>query len=99
MLECRTTTQESPLPAVAARFDARRVYTVLVLAPLIYLAIRYLPPIAFTGLVIAIGAVALVEFYRLGLSPPYHQPLVVVGLVGFAALIAGALHSALLVPG
>jgi len=99
MLECRTTTQESPLPAVAARFDVRRVYTVLALAPLIYLAIRYLPPVAFMGLVIAIGAVALTEFYRLGLSPPHHQPFIVVGLLGFAGLVSGALYPTLLIPG
>lgn len=99
MLECGTTSHEPPVQTVVPRFDVRRVYTVLVLAPLIYSAIHYLPPLVFTCLVLITGAVALLEFYRLGLSPPYGRALVAIGLFGFAAVIFGPHQSALLVPG
>lgn len=99
MLDCRITSQEPPLRTVGRRFDARRVYTVLVLAPLLYGGIRYLPPLGFIGLVFAFGAVALLEFFRLGLSPPHEQPHVGIGLLGFVAVILAPYQSAVLVPG
>src|SRR5207244_12232263 len=40
--------QAEPAPTTASRFDPRRIYTVLVLAPLVYAIIRYLPPLAFS---------------------------------------------------
>lgn len=91
--------QEPPLQTAVRRFDARRVYTVLILAPLLYAAIRYLPPLAFTGLVFAVGTVALLEFYRLGLSTSYDKPYVGIGLFGFTAVILAPYSSPALVPG
>ena len=99
MLECRTTSHEPPVRAVVPRFDLRRIYTVLVLAPLVFGVIRYLPPLAFTSLVLAGGAVALLEFYRLALSPAHDRPLIGMGLLGFATLILGPHQSTLMIPG
>lgn len=91
MLECETT---NPEPAhtvhkAAARFDARRVYTVLIVAPLLYVAICYLPPMVFTGIAAVAGALCLSELYRLCLQPSA-QPLTMgIGIVGCIALIIG----------
>lgn len=101
MLECGTTNTE-PVQTVqrtTARFDPRRIYTVLLLIPLLYLAIRFLPPIAFTGIVATIGVAALYEFYLLCFGET-RQPLnVVVGLAGCVALIASPFTSSLIMPG
>jgi hypothetical protein len=53
MQEYKTTGQQQaePTPVTAPRFDPRRIYTILVLAPLVYAVIRYLPPLAFSGVV------------------------------------------------
>jgi hypothetical protein len=53
MLECGTTNRDSPhtVHKAAGRFDARRIYTVLFVVPLLYTAIRFSPPAVFTGLV------------------------------------------------
>lgn len=91
--------QDTPAQSASPRFDARRVYTVLVLAPLLYAAIRYLPPPAFAGLVLATGAIALLEFYRFCLSVPYDRPLIAAGLIGFASLIFAPHQPGLIVPG
>src|SRR5215831_18731910 len=91
MLECETTNPEPAHTAhkAAARFDARRVYTVLIVAPLLYVAICYLPPMVFTGIAAVAGALCLSELYRLCLqSSP--QPLTMgIGIVGCIALIIG----------
>jgi len=82
-----------------ARFDPRRVYTVLLLIPLLYLAIRFLPPIALTGIIAVIGAAALYEFYALCFGET-RQPLnVAVGLAGCVALIASPFAPGLILPG
>ena len=47
--------QAEPTSTAAPRFDPRRIYTILVLAPLLYAVIRYLPPLAFSGVVILGG--------------------------------------------
>ncbi|MEK7237610.1 MAG: hypothetical protein AAB242_13350, partial [Nitrospirota bacterium] len=65
--------------ATASRFDPRRIYTVLVLAPLLYAVIRYLPPLAFSGVVVLAGALALFEFYRLCFSDRSHSWLIGIG--------------------
>jgi phosphatidate cytidylyltransferase len=91
MLECETT---NPEPAhtvrkAGTRFDVRRVYTVLLVAPLLSAAICYLPPIAFTCIVTVAGALSLSELYRLCLQPST-QPLAMgIGIVGCIALIIG----------
>ena len=51
--------QAEPTPVTASRFDPRRIYTILVLAPLLYAVIRYLPPLAFSSVVALAGALAL----------------------------------------
>jgi phosphatidate cytidylyltransferase len=89
MLECGTTNPEPSrtVQKAAARFDPRRIYTVLIVAPLLYAAIRYLPPIAFTSIVALAGGLSLYELYRLCV-PPSPQPLAMgIGLIGCVALI------------
>jgi len=90
MLECETTNPEPAhtVQKAAARFDARRVYTVLLVAPLLYAAICYLPPIAFTCIAAVAGALSLSELYRLCL-PSAHSLTLGVGIVGCIALIVG----------
>ena len=101
MLECGTTNQEpaKTVHKTRARFDPRRIYTVLLVVPLLYGAIRYLPPIAFTGVVALAGCVSLMELYRL-CFPASSRPLAVgVGLLGCVGLIVGPHHPALLQTG
>ena len=90
MLECETTNPEPAhtVQKAAVRFDARRVYTVLLVAPLLYAAICYLPPIAFTCIAAVAGALSLSELYRLCL-PSAHSLTIGVGIVGCIALIVG----------
>ncbi len=87
-----------PAPAAAFRFDPRRIYTVLVLAPLLYAVIRYLPPLAFSGVVVLAGVLALLEFYRLCFSDRSHSWLIGIGLTGFVALIFGTYRPDIIVP-
>ena len=82
----------------ASRFDPRRLYTVLVLAPLLYAVIRYLPPLAFSGVVVLAGGLALFEFYRLCFSDRSHSWLIGIGLTGFTALIFGTHRPDIIVP-
>jgi len=51
-------------PAIK-RPDARRLYAAVVFIPLFYLLIRYLPPAALFGLVLAVALTAATEFYRM----------------------------------
>lgn len=90
--------QAEPAHKAAPRFDPRRIYTILVLAPLLYAAIRYLPPLAFSGLVALAGGLALFEFYRLCFGDRRHSWLIGVGLTGFAALILGTHRLDIIVP-
>lgn len=85
-------------PAVTARFDPRRIYTVLILAPLLYAVIRYLPPLVFSGVVVLAGALALFEFYRLCFHDRSQPWLIGIGLAGFAAVIFGTHRPDLIVP-
>jgi len=87
-----------PVPKPAPRFDPRRIYTILVLAPLLYAVIRYLPPLAFSGVVVLAGGLALFEFYRLCFSDGTRSWLIGIGLAGFAALILGTHRPDILVP-
>jgi len=83
---------------VASRFDPRRIYTILVLAPLLYAVIRYLPPLAFSGIVVLAGALALFEFYRLCFNDRSQSWLIGIGLTGFAGLIFGTHWPGIIVP-
>jgi len=78
-------------PAVTQRFDLRRVYTAVILVPVIYVVIRYLPPWALTLLLIAGGSVALTELYRISFHPRPNRALIGVGLAA-SALIAARHH-------
>ena len=100
MQEYKTAGQEptESAPVASARFDPRRIYTVLVLAPLLYAVIRYLPPLAFSGVVVLAGALALFEFYRLCFSNRSPSWLMGIGLAGFAAVILGAHRPEIIVP-
>lgn len=100
MLECGTTNPETaPIARIpSTRFDPRRIYTVLLGVPLIYAAIRYLPPPAFTALAVLAGGIALMEFYRMTLAPPHDKILGGIGLLGFAVLTGGAYRSEVIVP-
>lgn len=66
-MECRTNDHQAlqDLPVARSRFNARRVYTALVFAPLFYLLVRHLPVAAFFVLVVSAALLALAEFYRL----------------------------------
>jgi phosphatidate cytidylyltransferase len=100
MQEYKTTGQQQaePVPTTASRFDPRRIYTILVLAPLVYAVIRYLPPLAFSGVVALAGGLALFEFYRMCFGDRSHSWLIGIGLTGFAALILGTHRPDILVP-
>jgi phosphatidate cytidylyltransferase len=100
MQEYKTTGQQQaePVPAAASRFDPRRIYTILVLAPLVYAVIRYLPPLAFSGAVMLAGGLALFEFYRMCFGGRSHSLLIGIGLTGFAALILVTHRPDILVP-
>jgi phosphatidate cytidylyltransferase len=98
MLKCETTNSE-PVHTVdkgPARFDTRRVYTVLLVAPLLYATIYYLPPIAFTCIVAVAGTLSLFELYRLCLQASPHPLAMGIGIVGCIALIVGP-HSPMMV--
>jgi len=90
--------QTEPTPVTASRFDPRRIYTILVLAPLLYAVIRYTPPLAFSGVVVLAGGLALFEFYRLCFGNRSHSWLIGIGLTGFAALILGTHRPDIIVP-
>ncbi|MEI8013962.1 MAG: phosphatidate cytidylyltransferase [Nitrospira sp.] len=90
--------QAEPTPVTASRFDPRRIYTILVLAPLLYAVIRYLPPLAFSGVVALAGALALFEFYRLCFNDRSHTWLIVIGLTGFTGLFFGTHWPGIIVP-
>ena len=100
MQEYKTTGQQQaePTPVTASRFDPRRIYTILVLAPLVYAVIRYLPPLAFSGVVVLAGGLALFEFYRICFGGRSHSWLIGIGLTGFAALILVTHRPDILVP-
>lgn len=100
MQEYKTVSQQQaePTRTAASRFDPRRIYTILVLVPLLYAVIRYLPPLVFSGVVVLGGALALFEFYRLCFGDRSHFWMIGIGLTGFAALILGAHWPGVIVP-
>lgn len=69
------------LPRTSKRWDSRRLYAALVFIPLFYLLVRYLPPIAFFGLVVGASWLALVELYRLHFQPRLATMAIILGLV------------------
>jgi phosphatidate cytidylyltransferase len=69
------------LPRTSKRWDSRRLYAALVFIPLFYVLVRYLPPIAFFGLVAGASWLALVELYRLHFQPRLATMAIILGLV------------------
>ena len=69
------------LPRTSKRWDSRRLYAALVFIPLFYLLVRYLPPIAFFGLVVGASWLALIELYRLHFQPRLATMAIILGLV------------------
>jgi phosphatidate cytidylyltransferase len=76
------------LPRTSKRWDRRRLYAALVFIPLFYLLVRYLPPIAFFGLVMAAAWLALVELYRLHFQPRLATMAIILGLVMTTLLLS-----------
>jgi phosphatidate cytidylyltransferase len=68
------------LPRTSKRWDSRRLYAALVFIPLFYLLVRYLPPIAFFGLVVGASWLALIELYRLHFRPRLATMAIILGL-------------------
>lgn len=66
----------------------------MILLPVIYAVIRYLPPWALTLLVIAGGSIALTELYRICFQPRSNHLLIGVGLAA-SALMMARLHLSL----
>jgi phosphatidate cytidylyltransferase len=99
MLECGTTNREpaQTVRKTGTRFDSRRIYTVLLVVPVLYGAIRYLPPFVFTGIVVLAGCFSLYELYRLCFAAASRPLAVSIGLLGCIALIVWP-HEPTLVP-
>lgn len=74
----------------AKRFDRRRLYTVALLAPGLYLVIRYLPAWALTLSLIIGGSLALIEFYSISFAGRPNRPLIAIGVTASALLMAQA---------
>lgn len=99
-MECGATDHnQGKAVAASSRFDLRRVYTALILIPLLYAVIGLLPAPAFSLLVLFAGGLALVEFYRLCFEEGGDGWLMGLGLVGFTALILGQHQPAIVFPG
>jgi phosphatidate cytidylyltransferase len=76
------------LPRTSKRWDSRRLYAALVFVPLFYLLVRYLPPFAFFGLVVAASWLALVELYRLHFHPRLATMAIILGLAMTTLVLA-----------
>ena len=80
-----------PDPLVARsstlRLDPKRVYSALVLLPLLYVFTRHLPPVAFFILVIATVLLAQWEFLALFIEKNHLPPHALVGSVGTVLLL------------
>ncbi len=75
-------------PTGPKRFDLRRLYTAAVLIPLVYVIIVLLPPWALTLLLFIVGSIALQELYRISFQSRTNRPLLAVGLIAFALILA-----------
>ena len=99
-MECGATDHnQGKVVAASSRFDLRRVYTALILTPLLYAVIGLFPAPAFSLLVLFAGGLALVEFYRLCLEKGGDAWLMGIGLVGFTVLILGRHEPEIVFPG
>lgn len=83
------TTERAPgqLASLSKVFDPRRVYVALLVLPLFYCLVRYLPPYVFFGLVLVAAGWALWEFYQLHFAPPMKVGDLVVALGSLGLLL------------
>lgn len=86
------TTEPASIPI--RRFDPRRIYTALAFVPLFYGLVLYLPPIAFTALVLVAASLALLEFYRLSLAQDGHHRIIVGLGLSSTLLLLASYHAA-----
>ena len=77
-------------PARTRQFDLRRLYTALALIPAVYLIIAHLIPWALTLLLLVVGAIALLELYKLNFPFHVNHLLAGVGLAGFTLTLTHA---------
>ncbi len=83
----------SPLPdpladgSAASRLDPRRVYSALVLIPLLYVCIRHLPPLAFFTLIATTVLLAQWEFLGLFIEKRHLPQHALVGFPGTLLLL------------
>ncbi len=68
--------------------DIRRLYSAVALAPILYVIVRYLPPVLFFGVVLLTAMIAVLEYYRLSFSREQLFPDAWIGSVATAALLA-----------
>jgi phosphatidate cytidylyltransferase len=66
----------------------RRLYSALVLAPVLYGIVRYLPPLAFFGIVLLTGMLAVLEYYRFHYAEEELFPDAWIGSIATAAVLA-----------
>ncbi len=81
----------SELPNQAAsgrRTDVRRLYSALILVPIFYGVIRYLPPVFFFGVALLTAMLAVLEYYRLHYAAGELFPDAWIGSIATAALLA-----------
>ena len=75
-------------PARSRRLDGRRVVSALLFIPLLYVIIRYMPPMAFFGLVAVASLLAVREFYTLSFNPSERSTATWLGLALTAVLLS-----------
>ncbi len=75
-------------PARTRRFDLRRLYTAAALIPAVYVIIVHLAPWALTLLLIAVGSIALLEFYQICFPSRFNRLVAGVGLTAFVLVVA-----------
>lgn len=68
-------------------FDPKRVYSALILLPLLYVLTRHLPPVAFFVLITAIVLLAQWEFLGLFIEKSHLPPHALVGFTGTVLLL------------
>jgi phosphatidate cytidylyltransferase len=87
-LGCRVAETEPGGTTSGSREAVRRVLATLLFAPFFYVLVRYLPPVAFFGLVTAAALLAVGEFYRLFFSEPRWPLGMGVGCTATAMLLS-----------
>ena len=84
-------TQGLIAPEPQKRVDPKRIYAALVFVPLFYLFTRYLPPIFFFTLIVAVSLLAMWEFYGLHFVHEQRRQPALIGL-SCGSLVLASLH-------